>query len=58
MSIRATNVYEERSLGVFEAPPADEDEEPGDLETLPPRERIGKYLGWHLRRQVANGALL
>ncbi|KAF4568438.1 hypothetical protein EYR40_010154 [Pleurotus pulmonarius] len=54
MSIRATNVYEERSLGVFEAPPADEDEEPGDLEALPPRERVGKYLDWHLRRQVSN----
>ena len=44
--------YEEQSLGVFEAGPADEDEEP-DLEKAPQRERIGKYFGWHLRRQVA-----
>lgn len=56
MSIHATNVYEERSLGVFEAPPPDEDEEPGDLENLPSRERVGKYLDWHLRRQISNGA--
>ncbi|KDQ24184.1 TRKH superfamily [Pleurotus ostreatus PC15] len=54
MSIHATNVYEERSLGVFEAPPPDEDEEPGDLENLPSRERVGKYLDWHLRRQISN----
>ncbi|KAJ8518973.1 hypothetical protein ONZ45_g4024 [Pleurotus djamor] len=54
MSIRSTNVYEERSLGVFEAPVDDEDEEPTNLEALPPRERVGKYLDWHLRRQVSN----
>ncbi|PSR82949.1 hypothetical protein PHLCEN_2v5919 [Hermanssonia centrifuga] len=53
MSIRSTNVYEERSLGVFELPPVDEDEEPRLEENISRRERIGKYFGWHLRRQVA-----
>ncbi|RPD81556.1 TrkH-domain-containing protein [Lentinus tigrinus ALCF2SS1-7] len=53
LSIRSTNVYEEKSLGVFEAPPEDEDEEPDLNEKVPRRERIGKYFGWHLRRQVA-----
>ncbi|KAL0952812.1 hypothetical protein HGRIS_007037 [Hohenbuehelia grisea] len=53
LSIRATNVYEERSLGVFEAEPEDEDEEPQGLEELAPRQRVGRYLGWHLRRQMS-----
>ena len=39
--------YEERSLasGVFEAPVNDITE---SLDELEPRERIGRYLGWHL----------
>jgi len=50
------NSYEERSLGVFEAPPDDEDEEPNDINNLKTRrERIGRYLGWHLRRQMSIG---
>lgn len=54
LSIRSTNVYEEQSLGVWEAEPEDEDEEPALRETQGSRgERIGKYFGWHLRRQVA-----
>jgi len=53
LSIRSTNVYEEKSLGVFEEAPADEDEEPTLDENVSRGERIGKYLGWHLRRQVA-----
>ncbi|TFK37547.1 potassium transporter [Crucibulum laeve] len=54
MSIRATNVYEERSLGVFDVPPEDEDEEPDDLNNLKTRrERIGRYLSWHVRRQMS-----
>ncbi|KAH6904402.1 potassium transporter [Coprinopsis sp. MPI-PUGE-AT-0042] len=53
LSIRSTNVYEERSLGVFEAPPDDEDEEPSDLQKLERTERVGKYVGWHLRRQMS-----
>ena len=59
MSIRSTNVYEERSLGIFEEPPIDENEEPNDLNSLPSRkERIGRYLGWHLRRQMSIGAYI
>ncbi|KAF8968787.1 cation transport protein-domain-containing protein [Flammula alnicola] len=54
MSIRSTNVYEERSLGVFEAPSDDEDEEPTDLTQIKSgRERVGRYIGWHLRRQLS-----
>ncbi|KAJ7863239.1 potassium transporter [Mycena leptocephala] len=53
MTIRSTNVYESESLGVFEEPPAEEDEEPTGLEKLEPRERIGRYLLWHLDRQMS-----
>ncbi|KAK7687989.1 hypothetical protein QCA50_008359 [Cerrena zonata] len=53
LSIRSTNVYEEQSLGVFELPAEDEEEEPHLPEQGSRRERIGKYFGWHLRRQVA-----
>ncbi|KIM41983.1 hypothetical protein M413DRAFT_445173 [Hebeloma cylindrosporum] len=54
LSIRSTNVYEERSLGVFEVPPIDENEEPNDVNSLVSRkERVGRYLGWHLRRQMS-----
>ncbi|OSD05765.1 TrkH-domain-containing protein [Trametes coccinea BRFM310] len=53
LSIRSTNVYEEKSLGVFEASPEDEDEEPNLNEEQPRHERIGKYFSWHLRRQLA-----
>ncbi|CDO70946.1 hypothetical protein BN946_scf184829.g55 [Trametes cinnabarina] len=53
LSIRSTNVYEEKSLGVFEASPEDEDEEPNLDERQPRHERIGKYFSWHLRRQLA-----
>ncbi|KAI0358915.1 TrkH-domain-containing protein [Trametes cingulata] len=53
LSIRSTNVYEEKSLGVFEVTPEEEEEEPNLDEKQPRRERIGKYFGWHLRRQLA-----
>ncbi|KAI0735704.1 TrkH-domain-containing protein [Earliella scabrosa] len=53
LSIRSTNVYEEQSLGVFEAGPDDDDEEPDLSEKVPRTQRIGQYFGWHLRRQVA-----
>ncbi|KAJ7325565.1 potassium transporter [Mycena albidolilacea] len=53
MTIRSTNVYESESLGVFEEPPAEEDEEPADLDKFEPRERIGRYLKWHLDRQMS-----
>lgn len=54
LSIRSTNVYEERSLGIFEESPDGEEDEPVDLHHLESRQRIGRYLGWHLRRQLAN----
>ena len=38
---------------MFEAEAEDEDEEPALLDTKDRGERIGKYFGWHLRRQVA-----
>lgn len=48
--------YEERSLGVFAALPDDEDEEPEGLDKIKSRrERVGRYLGWHLRRQLSIG---
>ncbi|KAF7345041.1 Potassium transporter [Mycena venus] len=53
MTIRSTNVYEVESLGVFEEPPDEEDEEPEGLDKLEPRERIGRYLRWHLDRQMS-----
>ncbi|KAF7302800.1 Potassium transporter [Mycena kentingensis (nom. inval.)] len=53
MTVRSTNVYEAESLGVFEEPPAEEDEEPTDLDNYEPRERVGRYLLWHLERQMS-----
>nr|GAT45724.1 potassium transporter [Mycena chlorophos] len=53
MTIRSTNVYESESLGVFEEPPDEADEEPTNLDTFEPRERIGRYLLWHLDRQMS-----
>ncbi|KAF8169153.1 cation transport protein-domain-containing protein [Mycena galopus ATCC 62051] len=53
MTIRSTNVYERESLGVFEEPPDEEDEEPTDLDKFEPRERVGRYLLWHLERQMS-----
>jgi hypothetical protein len=47
--------YEERSLGVFKAPVGDIEE---GLEKLPSRERIGRYIGWHIRHQLSMGRLL
>jgi len=52
ISIRSTNVYEETSLGIFESPPDQKFEEP-ELDGSG-GERVGKYLGWHVRRQLAN----
>jgi len=45
--------YEERSLGVFEVGPEDQDEEPAMKEGVSRGERVGRYFHWHLRRQVA-----
>ncbi|KIK57497.1 hypothetical protein GYMLUDRAFT_98602 [Collybiopsis luxurians FD-317 M1] len=52
LSIRSTNVYEEQSLGVFEVQPEEDEEEPTNFGNLGPRQRVGRYIGWHLRRQL------
>jgi len=50
-SVRSTNVYEERSLGVFEE--EEEEKEPsGDGSRVAV---WGKYLSWHARKQLAFG---
>ncbi|KDQ09513.1 hypothetical protein BOTBODRAFT_524200 [Botryobasidium botryosum FD-172 SS1] len=54
ISIRSTNVYEETSLGIFESPLDPKYDEP-ELDGSRV-ERVGKYLGWHVRRQFANDA--
>ncbi|KAL7422889.1 hypothetical protein Q5752_002186 [Cryptotrichosporon argae] len=48
MSVRSTNVYEERSLGLFE----DADDEEWTPEDKGPQ-AVAQYLGWHARRQLA-----
>lgn len=56
VSVRATNVYEEKSLGVFE--PEEEVAEPDDDSTKPADARVaiwGKYLMRHVRRQLSFG---
>ncbi|KAJ7191838.1 potassium transporter [Mycena pura] len=48
-----TRRYESESLGVFEEPPDEAHEEPTNLDTFGPRERVGRYLLWHLDRQMS-----
>lgn len=51
-SVRSTNVYEEKSLGVFENEQQDTDEPTGEG----PRVAVwGRYLTWHARKQLAFG---
>ena len=53
VSVRSTNVYEERSLGVFD----DEDSE-DEPDTEGSRVAVwGRYLAWHARTQLAFGKL-
>ncbi|KAK0229339.1 potassium transporter [Armillaria nabsnona] len=57
MSIRSTNTYEEGSLGVFKAPQEEfehKDKELGYPKDREPRQRVTRYLGWHLRRQMSD----
>lgn len=49
--------YEERSLGVFQEPEAEDVEEPHDFGKGAPHERVGRYLNWHVRRQLSVGML-
>ncbi|WVQ97343.1 hypothetical protein IAU59_004454 [Kwoniella sp. CBS 9459] len=48
LSVRATNVYEEKSLGLFG------EEEEDDIGTEGEgAQAVAKYIGWHARRQLA-----
>jgi hypothetical protein len=56
-SVRSTNVYEERSLGIFEEEHMDIENE-ADYPTTDSRVAIwGRYLRRHVRRQLSYGAL-
>nr|XP_018267116.1 potassium ion transporter [Kwoniella dejecticola CBS 10117]OBR89274.1 potassium ion transporter [Kwoniella dejecticola CBS 10117] len=48
LSVRATNVYEEKSLGLF----GEEEDEDYDSEGEG-AQAVAKYIGWHARRQLA-----
>lgn len=51
LSVRSSNVYEERSLGLAEDSLDDSEDEP--------RTKVwGSYLAWHARRQLAFGAYI
>jgi len=50
MSVRATNVYEERALGVYEEEESDDEDEFSKQQGA---HAVAKYLGWHARRQLA-----
>lgn len=57
MSVRSTNVYEEKSLGVYDESD-DEDEDEPNANSLGGGGRVavwGRYLAWHARRQLAFG---
>jgi len=50
MSVRSTNVYEENSLGVYEGTDTDEpNPDPEESRTAV----WGRYIGWHIRKQLA-----
>lgn len=54
-SVRSTNVYEERSLGIFEEDDLDIENE-ADYPKTDSRVAIwGRYLGRHMRRQLSFG---
>ena len=56
-SVRSTNVYEERSLGIFEDE-HDNIENEADYPATDSRVAVwGRYLSRHTRRQLAFGAL-
>nr|XP_019049169.1 potassium ion transporter [Kwoniella bestiolae CBS 10118]OCF28099.1 potassium ion transporter [Kwoniella bestiolae CBS 10118] len=48
LSVRATNVYEEKSLGLFGEEDDDEFNTEGEG-----AQAVAKYIGWHARRQLA-----
>ncbi|CAD6893120.1 unnamed protein product [Tilletia controversa] len=49
LSVRSTNVYEERSLGIYDEEPEGEDELPRERDAL----MWGRFLASHARRQLA-----
>ncbi|KAK8865865.1 hypothetical protein IAR55_001013 [Kwoniella newhampshirensis] len=51
LSVRATNVYEEKSLGLFDEEAEDDDF--GEGEETEGAQAVAKYVGWHARRQLA-----
>lgn len=53
MSVRATNVYEERALGLFEEEDPEDEEEDEEMQHTEGASAVAKYLGWHARRQLA-----
>ncbi|KIR43206.1 potassium ion transporter [Cryptococcus deuterogattii 99/473] len=53
MSVRSTNVYEERALGVYEHDDLDTSSEDEPQFKGHGREVFSKYLMWHMRRQLA-----
>ena len=53
LSVRSTNVYEERSLGVFEEDNGELDEDNEPSYRGKQSEAFGRYLWWHMRRQLA-----
>jgi hypothetical protein len=59
MAVRSTNVYEDRSLGVYEEEEDSDDEEEKEQEyEKDKRSRPvvwGSYLAWHAKRQLAYG---
>jgi Trk-type K+ transport system membrane component len=56
VSIRSTNVYEERALGILEDDENDATENEADESETDSRVSIwGRYLGRHLRRQLSYG---
>jgi len=44
--------YEERSLGIYQPQEAEEPQLDGETKS---REAVSKYLGWHLKKQLAFG---
>ncbi|OCB85102.1 TrkH-domain-containing protein [Sanghuangporus baumii] len=52
LHVQATNVYEEKSLGVFEDEEEEDDEAEPNVEGTKPAS-VGRYLAWHARRQLS-----
>ena len=54
MAVRASNTYENRALGVYKLVEVNAHDEPDFAEGgRSQREVFGKYLSWHVRRQLS-----